>query len=392
MHWLLFGTSFFNVPRLLKMRDDRIKRVRKIGVLKSGAIGDFIVTLPAFQALRDTYPTAEIVLLGRAWHESFAVGRTPIDRVVLLPPLQGITEGAYDKTLFDHFLREMQDEQFDVVLNFQGNGLSANPVIREFNARVTVGTRTTDAAVLDRTVPYYYYQSEVNRYLEIVRLIGATTNCIEPRLTVLEEDHDEMKAQLGNRIDQTIAILNPVATDPRRMWPLENYPALGERLAEKGFKIIFNGGVSDRQIVDGLIASMNVPAVNACGLSLGAFAALASVGTVTISPDTGPLHVAQAVQCPTVGLYWAPNLINWGPVNRRIHRPLISWQLNCPYCDMIPNDPYPFLPVSNCSHEISFVRDIKADDVIKEVVALVEQRDDSRIKSNQLAIQNDYAE
>ncbi|HET8584575.1 MAG TPA: glycosyltransferase family 9 protein, partial [Casimicrobiaceae bacterium] len=45
----------------------RVPNARKIAVLRAGALGDLIFTLPALDALRAVYPGAEIVLLGRAW-------------------------------------------------------------------------------------------------------------------------------------------------------------------------------------------------------------------------------------------------------------------------------------------------------------------------------------
>jgi ADP-heptose:LPS heptosyltransferase len=90
-----------------------------------------------------------------------------------------------------------------------------------------------------------------------------------------------------------------------------------------------------------------------------------------ISADTGPLHLARAVNTPTIGFYWAPNLINWGPVTRTIHRPLISWKMECPICGIVPNNPYPFEPKTDtCDHPVSFVRDITIEQVLEAVESL----------------------
>jgi len=43
--------------------------VKKIAILRANALGDLIFVLPALQALRDHYPLAEIVYLGKRWHE-----------------------------------------------------------------------------------------------------------------------------------------------------------------------------------------------------------------------------------------------------------------------------------------------------------------------------------
>jgi ADP-heptose:LPS heptosyltransferase len=51
-----------------------LNRVRKIAVLRPNAVGDFVFALPALHALKHSYPDAEIVLLGKAWHAAFLQG------------------------------------------------------------------------------------------------------------------------------------------------------------------------------------------------------------------------------------------------------------------------------------------------------------------------------
>ena len=65
--------------------------VRKIVVLRPSAVGDFVFALPALQALRQTWPEAELVLVGQAWQRTFLPGRAgPVDRVVTVPPVPGV--------------------------------------------------------------------------------------------------------------------------------------------------------------------------------------------------------------------------------------------------------------------------------------------------------------
>lgn len=357
--------------------EEKLNNIKKIAVLRANALGDFIVTLPALKALRNTYPSAEIVLLGRLWHQHFLVkGRSPIDRVVVVPVKKGIineTGQLEDPEEIETFLEQMREEQFDVVLNFQGNGVSANPFIKQFGAKLTVGLACEKAEKLDRSINYYYYQSEVIRFLEVVKLIGAATVDVEPELSILQQDMDEVISMMSILQAKPYIVLHPVAMDPRRMWPIENYGRLADELRQKHFEVVFTGAPEDKTIIDDLIYSMNYTAINACGnFSLGGLTAFLSKATMMISADTGPLHLARAVNIPTIGFYWAPNLINWGPVTRTIHRPLISWKMECPICGIVPNQPYPFEPATEiCDHPVSFVRDISIQQVLEVVDSLL---------------------
>jgi hypothetical protein len=60
---------------------------------------------------------------------------------------------------------------------------------RSLGARWSIGLRAENAAPLDATVPYRYYQSEVCRYLEVVALIGAQAPPEYPELAVTAREH-----------------------------------------------------------------------------------------------------------------------------------------------------------------------------------------------------------
>lgn len=359
------------------LKEQKFKNICKIAVLRANALGDFIVTLPALKAIRSAYPDAEIVLLGKPWHKQFLVkDRTPVDRVIIVPIKKGIrTEAnkAEDENEVNDFLEEMRKERFDIVINFQGNGVSANAFIKQFGAKITAGLVSEKSEKLDFSLDYYYYQSEVIRFLEVAKLIGATMSDFEPEINVLVQDEEEIKGFLS-LLHKPYIILHPVAVDIRRMWPMENYAELADELSKKNFEIIFTGAEEDKLPVDEIIDKINFTAINACGkFSLGGLAALLSHASLMIAADTGPLHLGRAVSVPSIGFYWAPNLISWGPLTRAIHRPMISWNMACPLCGIIPNDPYPFEPhTDKCDHKVSFVRDITIQQVLDTVERLLQ--------------------
>src|SRR5215210_4318570 len=183
------------------LKQQKFENIRKIAVLRANALGDFIVTLPALKAIRSTYPDTEIVLIGKPWHKEFLIEeRTPVNRVIIVPVKKGIRTEVNkneDENEVNDFLIQMRKEQFDIVLNFQGNGISANPFIKLFNARITAGLTCERSEKLDFSLDYYYYQSEVIRYLEVAELIGATTVSLEPELKVLAQDEDEIREFLA---------------------------------------------------------------------------------------------------------------------------------------------------------------------------------------------------
>ena len=162
-----------------------VKDVRKLAVLRANAIGDYLVSLPALEALRAAYPDAELVLLGSGWHAGFLAGRPgPVDRCLPVPPTAGVRDDRPPSlpAVVDRFFARMRAERFDLAVQLHGGGRHSNAFVRRLGARVTAGSRAPDAPPLDRTVPYTPYQHEVHRFLEVAGLVGAAPVTLEPRL------------------------------------------------------------------------------------------------------------------------------------------------------------------------------------------------------------------
>ena len=348
-----------------------IPGVRKIAVLRANGLGDFIFALPALEALRAAYPQAEIVLLAKAWHAAFLKDRPgPVDRVIVIPPYRGVSVGHNDSNIAEdpaeqkHFFACMHRERFDLAIQIHGGGRHSNPFLLRLGAQMTIGLKTPDAAPPDRWVPYVYFQPEIVRYLEVVSLVGATVVTLEPHIAIVENDLAEVQRIVPDK-GKSLVALHPGASDPGRCWPEKKFAAVGDALAAAGAQIVITGTQAENHLVEAVIGSMKVEAQNLCGrLSLGGLAGLFSRCKVLISNDSGPLHLAAAVNTPTVGIYWCVNLITAGLLTRTRHRPLISWLLECPVC----RSNQIFEP---CRHLASFVADIPIEEVVGAALDLL---------------------
>lgn len=98
-------------------------------------------------------------------------------------------------------------------------------------------------------------------------------------------------------------------------------------------------------------------------LDLGALAALLDGAALLVSNDTVPLHLAHAVGCPAVGLFWWMNLHTAEPLVMGQQRTLYSARTHCPVCgaDNVSG---------HCDHAVSFVDDIAVEQVLQEALAL----------------------
>lgn len=349
----------------------RFSGVRRIAVLRGGGLGDLIFALPAVTALRSAYPGAVITLLGTPVHRSLlAAVQSVVDEVQILPFAEGVRPGTEDPAAVDAFFADMQRRQFDLAVQLHGGGRYSNPFLLRLGARHTVGTRTADAAGLERTVPYLYYQHEPLRALEVAGLAGAAPVDLEARLcagpsagaaAVLPDD-------AGSR---PLVVVHPGATDPRRRWPVAHFAELAAACAADGCAVVLVGDESDRPLAQRILAlAAPAPVVSLAGeLDLAGLVDVLAAADVVVGNDSGPRHLAQALGTPTVGIFWVGNMINAGPLGRSLHRVQLGWTTVCPACGIDVTQVGWTAP--RCSHDDSVVAGVPVQRVYEDVRSLV---------------------
>lgn len=353
------------------MKSTRIRGVKKIVILRALALGDVLFAIPAIHAIRRTYPQAEITYLSREWLKDFISSHLPqLNRVISLPPAQGaqIAQGlVMPPEAQPVYIQQMRQEAFDLAFQMQGGGLQSNTLINAFQARVTAGARANGAPLLDRWIPYTYYQPEVMRMLDIAGLTGALPDPhhLHPTLPVLDSDLAAAQPFCA-QITRPYLVLHPGSTDPRRRWSPGKFAQAANLLQSKyGLAAVITGVDYESQAAAALAQALPGETHNLCGqLSLPALTGLLAQARLVVSNDTGPLHLALALGTPTVGLFWCEYIVNSMPLSRARFIPLISWQRTCPRCGRMMDKQeadQPQLP--GCDHYVSFVDTIQPEAV-----------------------------
>jgi ADP-heptose:LPS heptosyltransferase len=354
--------------------------IERIAVLRGGGLGDLLFAMGAIQSLRVAYPDARITLLGTPMHAALLRGRPDtVDEVAVLPIAQGVRDvpgQVEDEQETERFVARMRAERFDLAVQVHGGGRYSNPFLLRLGARHTVGTRTPDAAQLERTMTYVYYQHEMLRALEVVGLAGVAPAVLEPRLTATDRE----RADTAQHVDGTargLVLVHPGATDPRRRWPASSFAEVAARLAADGSQVIVVGDESDMANASEIVrlARAGVGETDAARitslaglLSLGELVGLVSHADVLLGNDSGPRHLAQAVGAATVGIYWFGNVVNAGPLGRARQRAHLSWTTRCPVCGV--DCTQVGWSAERCEHDDSFVADVPAGPVYDDVAEL----------------------
>lgn len=359
----------------------RFDSVHRIAVLRGGGLGDLMFAMPAIRALAAAYAHARVTLLGSPMHAELLRGRpgAPHD-VVVVPATTGVREGAgEDPAETERFLQRMRRCHFDLAVQVHGGGGFSNPFLLALGAAHTIGTRSADAANLERTLPYVYYQHEVLRALEVVGLAGAAPVGLEAVVAVSAEEY-EAAARLLDHAADGVVVMHPGATDARRRWPADRFAEVAARIADDGAQVIVVGDAGERGLAEEILERARERASEtarplirsiAGELNLSQLTGLLASADVVLANDSGPRHLAQAVGARTVSVFWIGNVINGAPLGRGRHRVHMSWTNRCPVCgaDCTQVD-----AATRCEHDVSFVADVAVEPVYEDVRALLRSR------------------
>ncbi|GAC1390529.1 MAG: glycosyltransferase family 9 protein [Ktedonobacteraceae bacterium] len=342
--------------------------MKRIAVFRALQLGDLLLAIPAFRALRHRFPHAEITLISLPWAASFVRRfNCYIDRFVEFVGYPGIDEVRVDTQRVERFLAEQRAYRYDIVLQMHGNGHTSNPFALALGAPSTIGyyEKTPDGLTIGAVYPDD--QHEIYRNLNLVALLvrtdvsrpkmgaeGEHVRAKERRRHVAHphpqdaihrslhlefplfasdyEEADELLHPLRQGSKRMIGI-HPGARPPARRWPAAYFASVADTLAQYfNAQILLTGGPGEEQTVQAVADLMHTSALVLAGkTSLGGLAALLSQLDLFISNDTGPAHIACAVDCPSVTIFGPADVRRWAPLNRQRH-PIVRHPVACSPC------------------------------------------------------------
>ncbi len=286
----------------------------KILIIHTGAIGDFILALPAMGAVRRRFPRASIELLGIPHIGILAENRFYVDRVESIDarPLHRLFVGECPVEL----ARYLAD--VDLIISWFG---AADETYRRVLERMPART------IIARSRPPDGYPIHAVDYLlSTLAPLGIDDEDRVPRLFLTDQDRQRAKrlwSQLGVDGERPVA-LHPGSGGSEKCWPTSQFAELAWKLIESGRSVVVVEGPADHQIVEKLVSSISSRV--AAGslhrlirlplLSLVDLAAILEGCSAYVGNDSGITHLAAATGIPTVALFTVTDPAVWGPRGR----------------------------------------------------------------------------
>ena len=344
--------------------------VERLAVLRANGVGDYVIAEPALAALRATYPSAEITLLGAAHTRPLVEDRPgPCDRYVQVPLTRGVRVGPdpdASPEALEAWCAAQREHAYDLAVQLHGGGRNSNALLLRLGARVTAGAATPDAPKPDHWVPYTAYQHDTLRWLEVVQAVGAAPGRVEPHVAVTGADLLASRAALPPS-DAPLVVVHPGATDGRRCYPEERLGQVARDLADRGARVVVVGGPAEGERVARVAQGFGGEVETLVGgTGLGGLIGTVRRASLLIGNDSGPRHLAAAVGTPTAAVFTYANLADVAPLQRTWHRLLVSWHGGCAVCGMRVLD-------GHCGHDATALSDVPVEQVREMVGELWDQ-------------------
>jgi heptosyltransferase I len=284
-----------------------------ICILRLSALGDATHVVPVVRAVQDQWPETKITwIIGKLEHR-------------LLSALDGVEFIEFDKrggwAAVSALREQLRDRRFGVLLHMQV-AARANLLSRLIRAPLRLGwnrarSRDFHHWFTRQQVSDVPFQHQVQGFLEFPRALGLKVETPRWDLPIAPAAQSWIEAQISR--DKPVLLVSPCSSHVLRNWRAGQYAAVADFSArELGMQVILSGGPSELEQKMGheIEAKMDSACLNLVGKdTLEQSKAMLKRADLVISPDSGPAHIASALNTPVIGLYAATWSRRSGPYN-----------------------------------------------------------------------------
>ncbi|MCL7714406.1 glycosyltransferase family 9 protein [Stenotrophomonas mori] len=284
-------------------------------LLRLSALGDVTHVVPLLRTLRQAWPETDLHwVIDKAGHR-------------LLEGLPGVVFHVYDKPSglagMRALRRGLPAGGFAALLQMQV-AFRANLLSAFIPAQRRIGydrSRSKDlhGLFVNERIPDRPGQHVLDAIGSFCEPLGLKQTTVGWDLATPAAAHDWARAQWEDD-GRPVLMISPCSSHARRNWYADRYAAVADHAAARGWRVVLCGGRSalERDTADAIMAAMQAPALDLVGKdTLKQLPALLARAHLLMTPDSGPMHIANAVGTKVLGLHAASNPQRSGPYSDR---------------------------------------------------------------------------
>ena len=293
-------------------------KLDRVCIVMMSAVGDAVHVLPVINAIKRHHPGSQITWVLQPGPASLVRGHPSVDDIIIFDRAKGLRA-------FTDIRSELAKRRFDVVVNLQVY-FKAGLVTSFTRAPVKLGfdrARARDFNWLFTThkiPPHPVGQHVQDQYFEFLTALGVPH---EPVVWGLGPWSHELAWQRDffAKMTRPVTAIVVATSKPQKDWPPERWAEVVDALyADYGLQPVLVGGRSPRELhaEQVIMAKARHRPVSALGSGLRNLVGILDGSALVLAPDTGPLHMAVALDRPVVSLIGYTNPKRTGPY-RRFH-------------------------------------------------------------------------
>lgn len=279
------------------------------------AVGDVVHGLPVVNAIKQRYPKCHVTWILQPGPAMLVRGHPNVDEIILFDRSHGIRG-------FLETRQALRTRRFDLVVDLQVY-FKANIITSFINAPVKLGfdwarARDLNWLFTNRRIASHVIQHAQDQYLEFLDALRIPHDVIEWQLGPWPEERS-WQAEWRARFNRPIAAVVVATSKPEKDWVPERWAAVCDALyADYGLQPVLVGGQSPREIEAEriIMARAKHAPVSALGSGLRKLVSILDSAALVLAPDTGPLHMAVALDRPVISLLGYTNPKRTGPYKK----------------------------------------------------------------------------
>ena len=330
------------------------KKIDKVLIYRLASLGDTVVSLPCFHGIRRAYPQAHHSLLTVSPHGKRTSAMSVLRGTGLVDDYFHYRQGTRNIRELMDLRRRVRQRAPDILFYFFARPKSYPMLIRDLAFFWSCGVRRMVGLPFSPRLRHYRYDAQrglyehVSAYLARCIRRGASVDVTEPRnwdMCLKSKEYARVDSQLSPvRNESPFLAVAPGTKMPVKDWGFQNWSALMTRLSREypGTGAVFLGVGEEWQRCEKLSTAWEGPTVNLAGeLDVRESACVISRAGLFVGHDSGPMHLASAVQTPSVAIFSArakPGV--WFPFPNGVEHEVLYRPQSCSECGLTEDCPH----------------------------------------------------
>lgn len=297
-------------------------RLDSVLIVMMSAVGDAVHVLPVINAIKRHSPDSRITWLLQPGPATLVRGHPGVDEILIFDRSKGMQA-------FADVRRELSKRKFDVLLALQVY-FKAGLITAMAKADVKLGFDRARARDLNFLFTTHRIQARPgqhvqDQYFEFLEALNVPHEPVEWNLGPWPDER-AWQAEFFRPYDRPVASLVVATSKPQKDWLPERWAEVVDRLYEDhGLQPVLVGGRSPRELEAERVIMERArhKPVSALGSGLRKLVSILDGSALVIAPDTGPLHMAVALDRPVVSLMGYTNPRRTGPY-RKFHELIVD--------------------------------------------------------------------